>query len=83
MSGEEPPDMLSAYDVAYAHHASDVQTEVRRETFGEDIGQQSWLTADEYRRFISWLGLTADAHVLDVASGSGGPASWPRRPGAA
>ena len=70
---EKRPDMLSAYDVVYAYHASDVQTEVRREVFGKDIGQNSWMTADEYRRFIGWLGLTAEAHVLDVASGSGGP----------
>ena len=73
MSDEKPSDMRAVYDVAYARHASTVQTEVRQETFGEDIGQQSWLTVDEYRRFIGWLDLTADAHVLDIASGSGGP----------
>ena len=74
MSDEtRPPRPGAAYDAAYAHYASTVQTEVRQEAFGEDIGQNSWLTVDEYRRFIGWLALRPEAHVLDVASGSGGP----------
>jgi SAM-dependent methyltransferase len=47
---------------------------VRRETYGEDLGQTSWLTAGEWRTFIDWLELSADDDVLDVACGSGGPA---------
>jgi SAM-dependent methyltransferase len=47
---------------------------MREETYGEDIGQTSWLAADELRRFLGWLGLTSAAYVLEVASGSGGPA---------
>ena len=58
----------------YAHFTEDVLAEIRRETFGVDIGQNSWLTVEEYDRFISWLGLTPDDHVLEIASGSGGPA---------
>jgi SAM-dependent methyltransferase len=59
---------------AYRHFTDAVSIEIRRATFGVDIGQNSWLTADEYDRFIAWLDLTADHHVLEVASGSGGPA---------
>ena len=40
---------------------------------GKDIGQNSWLAADEQDIFIDWLGLDAEAHSLDVARGSGGP----------
>jgi SAM-dependent methyltransferase len=47
---------------------------IRKETFGVDIGQNSWLTVDEFERFLSWLELDAGQHVLEVASGSGGPA---------
>ncbi len=65
---------VAHYDAHYAHFASSVVTEVRREAFGEDIGQNSWLTTDEYRRFIGWLELSPASHVLDVGSGSGGPA---------
>ncbi len=47
--------------------------EIRRETFGEDIGQNSWLTAEEYIRFIELLKLKRTDRILDVACGSGGP----------
>jgi SAM-dependent methyltransferase len=60
----------------YAHFTEDALASIRRETFGVDIGQNSWLTVEEYDRFLSWLGLTADDHVLEVASGSGGPALY-------
>jgi SAM-dependent methyltransferase len=49
---------------------------IRKETFGIDIGQNSWVTAEEYDRFISWLDLRPDDQVLEVASGSGGPALY-------
>ena len=58
----------------YGHFTERVLAAVRAETFGRDIGQNSWLTADEYERFASWLELTPGSHVLEVASGSGGPA---------
>jgi SAM-dependent methyltransferase len=69
----ESPD-LRHYSESYEGFASKYAEEIRRETFGEDIGQYSWLTADELDRFISWLQLKKDAHVLDIACGSGGPA---------
>ncbi len=60
----------------YSHFTEQVLTAIRHETFGEDIGQNSWLTTDEYDRFISWLRLEPQQHVLEVASGSGGPARY-------
>ena len=59
---------------AYANFEQEVLEQVRRETYGEDIGQFSWITADEFRRFFSRLDLDASSDVLDVACGSGGPA---------
>ena len=56
-----------------ASQTSCTQT-IRREAFGEDIGQTSWLTADEQRGFCSWLDLGSSSELLEVASGSGGPA---------
>jgi SAM-dependent methyltransferase len=47
---------------------------IRREAFGEDIGQNSWTTTEEFERFIAHLALPTGAHVLEVACGSGGPA---------
>ena len=58
----------------YGEFDRGVRAEVRRETYGEDLGQFSWTTADELRKFFTRLQLNADFHVLDVACGSGGPA---------
>lgn len=58
----------------YSHFEAEVLARIRRKTFGEDFGQNSWTTADEYRRWAGWLALHEDSHVLEVASGSGGPA---------
>lgn len=60
----------------YSHFTQQVLTAIRLETFGQDIGQNSWITADEYDRFISWLRLEPQHHLLEVASGSGGPARY-------
>jgi len=48
--------------------------EIRRETYGEDLGHFSWITADELRKFLGRLQVTTESHLLDVACGSGGPA---------
>ena len=45
-----------------------------KQTYGQDIGQNSWLTAEEFEQFIGWLDIDAGSHLLEVASGSGGPA---------
>lgn len=61
---------------AYSQFTDPVMAAVRNETFGDDIGQNSWMTVDEYDRLCSSLNLTANHHVLEVASGSGGPALY-------
>jgi SAM-dependent methyltransferase len=65
---------IDLYDSTYGNFKERVLAEIRRETYGEDIGQNSWITADEYDTFYGWLDLGPQAHVLEVASGSGGPA---------
>ncbi len=60
----------------YRHFTDPVSEAVRKETFGADIGQNSWLTVDEYERLLPWLDLSESDHVLEVASGSGGPALY-------
>ena len=39
----------------------------------DKFGQTSWLTAEEQDRFIEWLRLSWDSHLLDVACGSDKP----------
>jgi SAM-dependent methyltransferase len=65
---------VDLYGTAYGNFATQTLEQVRRETYGEDFGQSSWVTADEYRRFFRLLELKAAHHVLDVGCGSGGPA---------
>ncbi len=67
---------IDLFDSTYSHFTEQVLEAIRKDTFGQDIGQNSWLTADEYDRFISWLRLASGHHVLEVASGSGGPALY-------
>ncbi len=57
----------------YRNFEAKILQDIRRETFGKDIGQNSWLTADEYLHFIKLLKLKPTHRVLDVACGSGGP----------
>ena len=61
------------YTVKYASFDSDVATELRREVFGEDIGQQGWRTAAEQAEIAELLGLGRSSCVLDICCGSGGP----------
>lgn len=67
---------VDLYNSTYGNFAEQVLAEVRRETYGVDIGQNSWITTDEYDTFYSWLDLVPGDHVLEIASGSGGPALY-------
>jgi SAM-dependent methyltransferase len=62
------------YDTNYGNFDTELYSAIRREAFGEDLGQNSWLTADEQDRFLSWLELSRGKSLLDVACGAGGPA---------
>jgi cyclopropane fatty-acyl-phospholipid synthase-like methyltransferase len=67
---------VDLYNNTYGNFKDNVLAAVRKETFGEDIGQNSWITTDEYDTFYSWLNLSPGDHVLEVASGSGGPSLY-------
>lgn len=64
---------IDHYGAQYGHFATDLYATIRAEAFGEDIGQNGWLTATEQDLFISWLALTNESTLLDIACGSGGP----------
>lgn len=69
------PQRVDLYS-AYTHFTDPVLDAIRKETFGIDIGQNSWLTVDEYERLLPLLEIKPGDHVLEVASGSGGPALY-------
>jgi SAM-dependent methyltransferase len=61
------------YNANYGNFQTDLYAQIRREAFGEDIGQNSWLTADEQDGFLEWLDLSPAKTLLDIACGAGGP----------
>src|SRR5215211_5275394 len=67
---------VDLYNSTYGNFQEQVLAAVRQETFGEDIGQNSWITIEEYDTFYRWLNLSVGDHVLEIASGSGGPALY-------
>lgn len=64
---------IDFYGVKYASFGSDAAAELRREVFGDDIGQEGWSTAVEYAEMANALEVGPTSHVLDVCCGSGGP----------
>ena len=67
---------VDLYNSTYGNFQERVLAEIRQETYGEDIGQNSWITTAEYDTFYGWLNVSAGDHILEVASGSGGPALY-------
>src|SRR5262245_47947543 len=67
---------VDLYNNVYADFGSDAEAAVRRQAFGEDIGQSSWMTAADWLRFSDQAHVRENAHVLEVGSGSGGPAVY-------
>src|SRR5687768_1075978 len=71
-NADKAPARVDFYGTAYGSFDRELYAQIRGEAFGDDIGQNSWLTADEQDRFAAWLGLGPGKTLLDVACGSGG-----------
>jgi len=67
---------VDLYNNIYGDYESDAEAAVRRATYGEDIGQSSWMTAAEWLGFADRLGVGPASYVLEIGSGSGGPAVY-------
>jgi len=67
---------VDLYNSTYGNFREQVLAVIRQETYSQDIGQNSWITTEEYDTFYSWLNLNPGDHVLEIASGSGGPALY-------
>lgn len=67
---------VNLYDNVYADFGSSAEAAVRRDTYGEDLGQSSWLTVREWLEFADLLAVGPGTEVLEVGSGSGGPAAY-------
>lgn len=62
---------VDLYDSAYGNYQQDVYRQVRIETYGEDLGQTSWVTTMESNDIPKLLELTASSRVLEIGCGSG------------
>jgi SAM-dependent methyltransferase len=60
------------YSVRYARFGDELAAEMRREVFGEDLGQSGWASAAELPALADLLRLGTESRVLDVACGPGG-----------
>ena len=67
---------VDLYDTSYGHYAARLYEGVRKETYGEDIGQTSWMTVDEFRRIFTMLELTPASQVLEIGCGAGACAAY-------
>lgn len=65
-------DKVDLYNGHYGNIQTETYREIRQETYGEDLGQASWITKEECLTFLSWLNLNQSSRVLEVACGSGG-----------
>ena len=65
---------VDLYDNVYGDYESHAEAAVRHYTYGEDIGQSSWMTAAEWLGFADRIQVQPESYVLEVGSGSGGPA---------
>ncbi len=64
------------YDSFYKEFDSPLMRQLRVEAYGEDIGQHSWVTAEELRSDISRLELSRSSRFLDLGCGPCGPLAF-------
>ena len=64
------------YDCFYEQFDSPLMQRLRREAYGQDIGQHSWVAADELTQDIARLRLTRASRLLDLGCGPGGPLTF-------
>ncbi len=68
--------MTAPYDKLYEHFDSEVMRQLRAEAYGQDIGQHSWVTAEELRADIPKLKLSLESRLLDLGCGPAGPLTY-------
>src|SRR5580765_7157694 len=68
--------IADAYESFYREFDSPLMRKVRLEAYGEDIGQNSWVSAAELREDAARLRLTSSSRLLDVGCGPCGPLTF-------
>jgi SAM-dependent methyltransferase len=73
MSEHNPASGDAFYGSQYTRIYGQLASEIRKEAFGEDFGQESWRSPAEQAEIAALLRLGPGSRVLDVACGAGGP----------
>src|SRR5207249_5010685 len=64
------------YESFYREFDSPLMRQIRREAYGEDIGQHSWVGTDEVRADIDGLNLSPSSRLVDLGCGPCGPLTF-------
>jgi cyclopropane fatty-acyl-phospholipid synthase-like methyltransferase len=64
------------YEAIYEQFDSALMRRIRREAYGEDVGQHSWVSADELRADVERLALTEASRLIDLGCGPCGPLTF-------
>jgi ubiquinone/menaquinone biosynthesis C-methylase UbiE len=62
---------VDLYDGAYGNYEAELYRQIRIETYGEDLGQTSWVTTEESNRIPEILDLQPHSSVFELGCGSG------------
>jgi len=63
---------VDLYNSSYGNYALESYSEIRRETYGEDYGQTSWVSTEESHEIPELLQLSSGSLALEIGCGSGG-----------
>jgi SAM-dependent methyltransferase len=62
---------VDLYDGAYGNYEEEVYRRIRVETYGEDLGQTSWVNKEESAEIMRQLKVGRESTVLEIGCGSG------------
>jgi SAM-dependent methyltransferase len=68
--------VTAPYDKLYEHFDLPLMRQLRAEAYGQDIGQHSWVTAEELLGDIPKLKLSPESCLLDLGCGPAGPLTY-------
>ena len=63
---------VDLYNTTYGNSADETYRAVRLDTYGQDFGQTSWTTLEEFGEIIRSLELHRESSVLEIGCGAGG-----------
>jgi ubiquinone/menaquinone biosynthesis C-methylase UbiE len=66
------PEKVDLYNTSYGNNETEVYSEIRRETYGVDLGQTSWVSREELAEIPLALQINATTNALEIGCGAGG-----------